>query len=888
MDRTEPEKYLLIDGSSLLFRAFYAIRNLRTRDGIMTNGVYGFLSMLFKAQDRIQPQHMAVAFDRAAPTFRAQDYDAYKANRQETPSDLVAQFGMLKDVLNALRIFHIDQEGFEADDLIGTMARHCVEKGGEAILLTGDRDYFQLVNAHTRVLYTVKGISELEIVDEAWIEKKYGLRPAQLIDVKGLQGDASDNIPGVPGIGEKTAVKLIQNYGSLDGVYENLSSISGKKIKENLEAYRTQAYLSRKLGTIFCAVPLEKAAEDLRLREPDRKALRERFERLEFQRFLPRFFEEKTAQPGKQALPLTWVSPEKWASCAKRLEKEPGLGVSVLADGPQYIHANAVYVGLYAPSVETTFVFDVRGRADIFRSHFASMLQDATRQKVGYDTKAILFLLQKLGISAAGMRDVMVMEYLLDPGRSSYDYAALARTELQLEVPSEEAVLGKGAKRREYTEVPTEEAAGVTAAQAAVAWKAAPKLYQKLEQLGMARLYEEVENPLVAVLCRMEWRGIYADVTVLDALDRDFTKRLMELEHTILREAGEPFNINSPKQLGDILFEKMGLPHGKKTKTGYSTSVDVLESLRGHAIVDAVLAYRQLSKLKSTYVDGLRACIDPDGRIRTTFRQTVTATGRISSTEPNLQNIPVRTEDGRKLRAVFQAGAGNLLVDADYSQIELRVLASLAQDTAMMDAFAHDLDIHRKTAAEVNHIPLEEVTDLQRSHAKAVNFGIIYGISGYGLSQDLGISRKEAQTYIDNYKNTYPRIRDYMEEIIKKSKEQGYVETAYGRRRYIPELASRNFSVRSFGERVALNTPIQGTAADIIKIAMVRVDRALQERHFRARLLLQIHDELIIEAPEDEAEEVGALMVEIMEGVADFPVKLRADMNMAKSWYDAK
>lgn len=879
--------FLMIDGSSLLFRAFYAIRHLTTRDGIFTNGVYGFLNMFFRARDMVTPDYILVAFDRGGKTFRTEDYEAYKGTRQETPSELSAQFGMTKDVLNAMGICHLDREGYEADDIVGTVAQLASENGVQSYLLTGDRDYFQLVDENTTVLFTKKGISELEEVDVAWIQEKYGLLPRDLIEVKGLQGDSSDNIPGVDGIGEKTALKLIRTYGTIEEVYAHLDDLKGK-MKQNLEEGETQAYLSRRLGTIFREVPLEMTLDDFLPQSVDTEKLMDRFERLEFHSLVDRLDEKGaiTKMPTTQA---EWIDSASWESLAESLSKQEEIVFSLMADGESYIHDPVAICAFHTPNDEGKLL-RLSGKEETFRLCFQPLFSSSTIRFIAYDVKESMVLLSRLGISfSAAYEDVMLMEYLVDPNRSSYTIDQLA-SRLHLEhLASKKEVLGSGKSKTTISSTDPDAVATYFSVALKTVEKAKPVLLQEIERLSMQKLYEEIENPLAAVLARMEIAGIAVDEKMLDALDAEFSSALYRAEKRVFDAAGEEFNLQSPKQLGEVLFEKMHLPHGKKTKTGYSTSAEVLEKLRDvDPVIPAILEVRKLSKLKSTYIDGLRPHITQEGRIHSTFRQNVAATGRISSTEPNLQNIPVRTEEGRKLRAVFVAAPGFTLVDADYSQIELRILASLSGDETMIDAFRHGLDIHRKTAAEVNHIAPEEVTPLQRSYAKAVNFGIIYGISDYGLSRDLNIPRQEAAEYIASYKNTYPQIRSYMAHIVEKAKKDGYVDTYYGRRREIPELQSRNFNVRGFGERIALNTPIQGTAADMIKLAMIRVDRGLREGNYRSRLVLQIHDELIIEAPEDEAEEVGKCVVQWMQEISDFSVPIVADMNWGKSWLDAK
>lgn len=879
--------FLMIDGSSLLFRAFYAIRNLRTSDGMYTNGVYGFLMMYWKAVDMVKPDYIIVAFDRSEPTFRAKDYKDYKANRPETPSELSAQFGITKDILNLLGVKQMDMKGFEADDIIGTLSKKAEEAGLSSYLLTGDRDYFQLVDDNTRVLYTKKGISQLEIVDVDWIEKKYGLEPKDLIEIKGLQGDPSDNIPGVPGVGEKTALKLVKKYGNIDKVYENLDQISGKKLKENLSENRNQAFMSRELGTILRDIPMEEQLEDFIPRSPDKEKLNDRFQTLEFRSFAERFSPEKKEK--RRSFPAQFVDPEDWKELYKNLSRSEEIAFAIFPDGENYIHSQPVYAAFLFD--QKSYLLSIKGKEKDFHNIFAPLFDESGPRFLAYDIKESILLLKKLGIDFKNSyEDIMLMEYLMDPQRTSYDISSMAHRLLGINVLSRQQLLGKGAKRKNFQDLEEDQILSYSSGLLSVIQEGRAQLLQKLEEMGMKDLYFQLENPLALVLAHMEISGIAVDKEVLKELDKEISASLEDLEATIYDYAGKEFNINSPQQLGDVLFVDLKLPHGKKNKTGYSTAAPILEKIRDeHPIVDAVLKYRQFSKLKSTYVDGFLPYINEDGRIRSIFRQNVTATGRLSSTEPNLQNIPVRTEMGRKFRAVFVAKEGDQLIDADYSQIELRVLAALSGDETMIHAFQQGHDIHRKTAAEINHKEISEVTALERSMAKAVNFGIIYGISDYGLSQNLNISRKEAKEYIESYKNTYPGIKKYMSEIVEKAKENGYVKSYYGRYRAIPELRSKNFNIRSFGQRVALNTPIQGTAADIIKLAMIKVDRLIQKEYKdKARLVLQIHDELIVEADEDIAVELSQKVKEIMESIGEFQVKLIADTNIGKSWYDVK
>lgn len=881
--------FLMIDGSSLLFRAFYAIRHLTTRDGVFTNGVYGFLNMFLAAREQVNPDYILVAFDRAEKTVRAEQYADYKGTRQETPSELSAQFGMTKDVLSAMGIRAVDMAGYEADDIIGTASRMAAEAGVQSVLLTGDRDYFQLVDEQTTVLYTKRGISELLTVDPDYIHETYGVTPDGLIEVKGLMGDTSDNIPGIAGVGEKTALKLIREFGTIENIYEHLEDVSGKKLKERLMDGREVALMSRTLGTILRDLDLPYAIEDFAPQDVDNFRLQEILERLEFDSLAERLGTPLTERAPVQTSEARWVAREEWSSLRETLEGEETLFVSLLADDDIYLF-RAPVAFIVRGETTTTAMVDVQDDPEAFRTLLGSLFEDPERLLVGYDVKGTLVLLHNLGIDVkARYEDAMLMDYLLDPNRTHYDAAELADRLLGHPGVALADLVGKGKKRIPFSQVEKKDRLRYAASWAETVAESRPLLRHALEAQGMSALFDQTENPLVRVLADMEIQGVGVDTSVLDQLDVTFTRHLAEVEQQIYDEAGGPFNIQSPKQLGEVLFDQLGLPHGKKTKTGYSTNAEVLEKLRTtHPIVEHVLEYRKLSKLQSTYIEGLRAHIAPDGRIHSTFRQNVAATGRLSSTDPNLQNIPVRTEEGRQLRAVFVAPAGSVLVDCDYSQVELRILASLSGDATMQQAFHDGLDIHRKTAAEVNHISPEEVTSLQRSYAKAVNFGIIYGISDYGLSQDLGISRDEAREYIETYKDTYPAIRRYMDDVVEEAKQNGVVTTFYGRRRPIPELQSRNFNLRSFGERVALNTPIQGTAADVMKIAMIRVARGLNDAGLKARIVLQIHDELIVEAPEEEREAAGRILKEQMESIDDFAVRLIADESAGKSWLEAK
>lgn len=890
MQADQEKKFLLIDGSSLLFRAFFAVRGLTTKDGVFTNGVYGFLRMFSNAVDMVDPDYIMVAFDRKGSTSqRTEEYEDYKANREKTPDELDMQFGMTKEVLDALNVKNLDMEGYEADDIIGTMAAKVEDKGVKSYLLTGDRDYFQLVDDQVTVLFTKKGISQLEEVDLAHIHDQYGIEPYQFKDIKGVQGDTSDNIPGVPGIGEKRALRLIKKYGDLDGIYDHIDEISGKKMKENLIENKDIAYMSKRLGTIFQDAPVgDGDLEDYARQAPDEDKLRAIFERLEFHSLAP-LFGLSPQETKVTEFEIDFLEEDQWQAYLDELEGEKEVAMAVFGEVPNYIHGKPFYLGLKAKGQRAKLV-PLEDHEEAFKKIFTPFFANQDRVFIGFDMKLSIVQLHKLGIEwTAPYKDLMLMDYLLDSNRSAYDLGDLADRELNLGLRPLVEVLGKGKKAKTFKEIDEESLLNYAGGYLTSLELALPILEDQVREKGLYDLFDQVENPMALVLAHMEIIGVAVDREGLDKLGEEFNDLLAGYEAEVFKYAGHEFNVSSPKQLSKVLFEELKLPPGKKTKTGYSTSAKVLEGLvDDHPIAQAVLDYRELAKLSSTYVDGFRPYIDDDGRIRSLFKQTGTATGRLSSTEPNLQNIPVRTEEGRKLRKIFVAEEGNVLVDSDYSQVELRVLASLSKDPVMVQAFQDGEDIHKRTAAEVNHERVEDVTPLERSRAKAVNFGIIYGISDYGLSKQLGISRKAAQAYIDSYKKTYPEVGNFMDQLVQTAKDQGYVTTYYGRRREVPELTSSNFNVRKFGERVALNTPIQGTAADIIKIAMIRVDQGLREAGFKARLVLQIHDELIIECPEEEAEEVSQFVKKTMEEVGDFPVDLLADTAVGKSWYDVK
>ena len=876
------KKVMLIDGSSLIFRAFFALPNLTNSDGVMTNGVYGFLTMYFRAVDEYNPDYILVAFDKKTKTFRHKEFEDYKANRDKAPNELNYQFGILKDILDSLNVKYLDIDGYEADDIVGTFSKIAKVEGLETVIITGDKDYFQLVNDDVIVYLTRKGISQMEEITEEKIKEDYGLSPKQLIDVKGLMGDKSDNIPGVDGIGEKTAIKFIKKYGSMEDLYENLDDIRGKKTKENLENSKQIAFLSKKIGTIVTNAPVGMEISDLKVKEPDWESLREKFSKYNFNKFMEKF--EDTSEEKNEDLDFSYSFDD--FSLANQIEKEEIFYFKTLYEGENYIHSNAFKIGIKTPSSKT-YIYDAN---EEFIENFKKYFEDEKIKKVSFNIKEDIVLLDKMGINLSfPYDDTMLMHYLIDPSRSSYDLKTFSQAFLKYEVSNEEDLLGKGKSKKSYKDLDSDNLGKYLASIVNAIEDSLDILTQKLKELSMYDLYKDCEIKLSKVLADMEITGFVCDKNELEKIKDEVSLELEDLEKIIYELAGSEFNINSPKQLSKILFEDLELPVIKKTKTGYSTNAQVLEKLRDkHPIIKKIERYREMYKLKSTYLESLEECIDKDGRIRSTFKQNVTATGRLSSTEPNLQNLPIRTEEGRKIRKAFKADDDKVLIDADYSQIELRVLAHLANDKKMQEAFSKNIDIHTKTASEVFSTPIDEVTKLQRSEAKAVNFGIIYGISDYGLSQNLNIPRKRAKEYIENYLDTYPEIKKYMKDIVKKAKEDGYVNTIFNRRRYVPEINSKNFNVRSFGERVALNTPIQGSAADIIKFAMINSYENLKKAKIDAKIVLQIHDEIIIEASKKDLEKAKEILKSSMQDAVKLRVPLLVDIDSGDSMYESK
>ena len=872
---------MLIDGSSLIFRAFFALPNLSNNDGVMTNGVYGFLTMYRNAFDKYKPDYVLVAFDRSSKTFRNDEYKDYKANRDKTPNELSYQFGILKDVLDSMGVKYTDLDGFEADDIVGTYARMAKEAGDEAVLITGDRDYLQLVDDNVLVYLTKKGVSDTVEYTVDKIKEEYGITPKQLIDVKGLMGDKSDNIPGVDGIGEKRALEFIRKYGSIENLYDNLDEISGKKTKESLENNEAVAYMSKKIGTIVTHAPVEFEYDDLALGEVDKEGLREKFSKLNFNKFLEELDGDGSESESKE---FTYKIGGNLKDLIDSSKKTKEIFFKSVYDGENYIHSEIYSLAIKTKDTDTYIIEPEK------ISELKNIFEDKTINKISFDIKEEMVLLDKLGIDLIGpYDDLMLMHYLIDPSRSSYDLKLLSQSYLTYELDSDESLIGKGAKTKKYAEVDQDDLAKLLASQVNAIEDSRDKVFKNLAEYEMVDLYENIEKRLARVLASMEIIGFGTDRKILEGLKADLDKQIEAITSEIYDLAGSEFNINSTKQLGEVLFKDLDLPVVKKTKTGFSTDAKVLEKLRDkHPIIEKIERYREIYKLRSTYIEGLENAIDEDGRIRSTFRQNIASTGRLSSQEPNLQNLPIKTDEGRAIRKAFKAGEGKILIDADYSQIELRILASLADDKNMQDAFNHGIDIHTQTASEVFHTPLDEVTKLQRSEAKAVNFGIIYGISDYGLSQNLNIPRPRAKEYIDKYKKSYPQIKEYMDDVVQLARSQGYIETLFKRRRYIPEISSRNFNVRSFGERIALNTPIQGTAADIIKIAMIDTYNKLKEEGLDAKIILQIHDEIIIESSEKDKEKARDILKKCMEGAAKLKVDLLVDIGFGESMYESK
>ena len=842
-------KLLILDGNSVINRAYFGVKPLTTREGLYTHAIYGFLNILERMEKEEQPEAVCVAFDLHGPTFRHQKYDGYKATRHGMPEELAQQMPVMKDVLRAMNIPIYECQGWEADDVIGTVGKICSNNDWECVVVTGDRDSLQLIdeNVHIKLVISRPGQTTATLYDRAKFEEEYGFEPKKLIDLKALMGDSSDNIPGVAGVGPKTATDLLLKFGSLDGVYAHIDDPSIRpKLREKLEAGKENAYLSYELATIRPEAPIDFEPRDAIIQPYNRVDLYNLFVKLEFVRLIDKYglrgaeLEVPKKEKKTKSLPKVMEPPAPGTDCAIYLAPDGSIGLAWEQGVCTVTPMEAMTLGPVLCG----------GKGHIY-----------------HDLKTTLHALDEMGLPHGGCCfDTALAAYDLNPSQSDYPVSKLATNFLGTTVDD-----------------------GDASACAEAIWNLKPVLAGELKKQEMEPLYFDMELPLCDVLYRMEKAGVAIDAQQLEQFGQMLAQRIDECEKLIYGYSDGPFNINSTKQLGDLLFDKLGLPPVKKTKTGYSTNADVLEKLKNkHPIIPAIMDYRMLTKLKSTYADGLMKVICDDGRIRTTFQNLVTATGRLSSTEPNLQNIPVRTDLGAEIRKMFVPKVGCVLVDADYSQIELRVLAHIANDVTMQEAFKSGMDIHTVTASQVFGVDAENVTALQRRHAKAVNFGIVYGISEFSLAEDIGVSRYEAKEYIENYLTNYRGVRDYMKQVVIDAREAGFTKTMYGRKRYIPELKSSNFNVRSGAERIALNTPIQGTAADLIKLAMIRVDKALREQYPEAALLLQVHDELIVECPEEIAPQVAQLVSSEMQQVASLSVPLLAEAKWGKSWYEAK
>ena len=900
-------KFVLVDGNSIMNRAFYGImgsKMLTTKDGKYTNAVYGFLAILFKLLDDIQPQYMAVAFDLKAPTARHKMYEGYKANRHGMPDELAEQMPIIKEVLRAMNIDIIEMEGYEADDILGTLSCYGEAKNLDVTILSGDRDTFQLATDKVtiRIPHTKGGKTETDEYNREKIIEKYGLEPKQLIEVKGLQGDASDNIPGVPGVGEKTALKLVQKYGSIENLYKKIEEgqddLKGKQ-REKIVENKELAELSRTLGTINTKVPIKDDLTDLKVEEWDKEKVLELFKNLNFNRYIDRFnLRENGESENKQETKEQYKSVEKSLKdvigiIKNKNEMTFNLVTKSVEDQSKIIKEQIIGMSVYNDENKEVYYVNLENNEI---QEFKEIFEEEKIRKIGIDLSKTYILLKQENINVKGLYyDIAIASYIINPTNNKLKIEDLIQNDLEIDI---ETFIGKEETQAQITLFDVQEENNKQAEikkeksnlYAYSIGKIKEKTEKELEKIECLDLFYNIDMPTIEVLSNMQWNGMYVDKTELEQFGKELTDKLEVITKIIYEMAGEEFNINSTKQLGEILFEKMKLPVVKKTKSGYSTDVDVLEKLKKEdPIIEQILEYRQLMKLNSTYVEGLKQYINPETkRIHSFFHQTITATGRISSTEPNLQNIPTRFELGKRVRKVFKPQEGCVYIDADYSQIELRVLASISEDSHMIEAFKEGQDIHKQAASKVFKTPIDEVTKEQRSNAKAVNFGIVYGISDFGLGEQLGIGRKQAKKYIDEYLTQYSGINQFMDNIKEEAKEKGYVKTLFNRRRYIPELKSNNYMVRQFGARAAMNTPIQGTAADIMKIAMLKVFKEIEKRGLKSKIVLQVHDEMMLEVPIGEQQEIQEIMKKCMESAADLKVPLVAEISEANNWYDCK
>ena len=872
------DKIILLDGNSLSYRAFYAMPALQNKSGLYTNSVYGFTLMLERMLEDIKPKYALVAFDKGKQTFRHKTYQDYKGTRDKTPSELVEQFGYVRELLDSYGIKYEEHFDYEADDIIGSYAKLAEKAGLEVIIISGDKDLTQLASDNITIYYTRRGVTEVDHYTPEFINEKYGLSPEQIIDMKGLMGDKSDNIPGIAGIGEKTAIKLLAEYKTVENVLDNIDNISGKKLKERLAEGKEDALLSKELATIFTEVPVENKLEDLTFSE-NRSKKKELFEKLEFVSFLKKLAENNDVDvDGKEEKELEIINADEKTELSF---ENSSLHIECFTE--DYHNSDVVNIAVYKD--ENVYIFS---EDNFFENKFVRNYLESDAEKVVYDYKKILYIAKRNGISdiAGNVFDVKIAAYLLDVTVKT-ELDKIVFNTLGNIIKSEEEIYGKGVKRT----LPTNEILYPYLAQVVKSIFDLKEIQSaRLKEENMDSLYKNIEVKVARVLANMEFEGIHVSKKALEKMSDELDERIKILEASIHTLAGSEFNIASPKQLGIVLFEDLGLPPVKKTKTGYSTSVEVLEQLQhSHEIIPLIMEYRVLTKLNSTYAKGLVKDITRKGKIHTRYEQTLTQTGRLSSVNPNLQNIPTRIEEGKKIRKAFiPASDDRVILSIDYSQIELRVLAHMAQDKGMIDAFTHDLDIHTKTASEVNGVSLDEVTPTMRREAKAVNFGIVYGISDFGLSNNLGITRKRAKEFIDKYLETFSGVNKYMTDIVEFAKEHGYVETLYNRRRALPEINAKNKIVASLNARLAMNTPIQGTAADIIKLAMINAFDYIEKTKVDAKLLLQVHDELIFDVNKDVVDEFTIEMVKIMEEAVELDVKLKAEASSGSSWYDTK
>lgn len=892
------ERIIIIDGNSLVNRAFFAMPpTLKALDGTPINGVFGFLKMLHKVIKDYKPTYLSVAFDMKGPTFRHVQYTEYKGTRKGMPDELRVQMPILKDMLDLLKIHRMELQGYEADDLIGTVAKTCSKNDVEVIVITGDKDALQLVDENITIYITKKGISQIIPYTDELVFEEFGISPAQIIDFKGLSGDTSDNIPGIPKVGPKTATKLLQQLETVEQVIERSEEIANKRIRGLVEEYAEQAILSKQLATIMIDVPVEINMEEMKIGEPDPVQLEENFMRYNFKNLIADYMpanEDGEVPIAGEAMDVnfdltTATSLADIEDLYKTAEEAKEVMYLLLYDKDTVRQMKPLY-GFFTTNGDDGLVIPFEKIEGSFEA-LKALFENEGISKIGYETKRDFIVLKNAGIELKGLTfDGYIASYLVHPDWKNYSVADATAEYFNKRILTKEELLGKGAKEKKYMDMPAEEVIAYGKAQIKSIYDMTLALTKRLQEEDLEGLFNEIEMPLIEVLADIEFDGFNVDLEVLKSLDEELIGKISALEEEIFRFSEEPFNIKSPKQLGVVLFEKLELPVIKKTKTGYSTSHDILMKLRTqHPIIDLVVEYRAYTKLKSTYIDGLLAVVNPEtGRVHTSLNQTVAVTGRLSSTEPNMQNIPIRLPLGREIRKIFVPSEGQQLVDADYSQIELRILAHMSDDENMKRAFIEGIDVHAMTASQVFNLPLEDVTSLERSRAKEVNFGIVYGMSDYGLSENLNISRAEAKTYIEQYFEKYASVKSFMDTTIEQCREDGFVTTLFDRKRQIPEINHKNFNLRSFAERTAMNTPIQGTAADIMKIAMIKVYKEIKTRNLKSKLILQVHDELIVDTTNDELEVIKDIITRNMEEAASLAVPLRVDLNVGSSWFDTK